>query len=964
MPSSHPNEQTSFTPKLWNRLEALLDRTKFGRWARSFFIWLTTPSSELQAQKVIMLLRGLLLGGVVFRFVHYSSQYRGVADGIALLYAVLASAIIYTMLSSGLYLLAVRKLPRPPSPLLLYLQCSADCIFLIISQTCTLNPASEIHLGLVVPVFTVATTLRVRRLFYVYFLALATVFAPLFLITSILKLLPTLDVIQVQKEQSIFYLLWSVLLPRAAFWLIVIVPLSWMLFWRNLANTQLEKAKAMLDHVPFAIFQKDLGGRFTYVNRQLSRSLDSSAREMIGKTDQDFFSAAQCEVYKKGDERALSGSKYEQQEPHYSASEGQSYVWTIKLPLKRRDGTIEGIQGICIDASAKQVSMMTEVSELASYFVFRKDIHGVFTFANRALADAAGMTVECVLGKKDSDLYPTKFADKYVTDDIRVFSGATIDEAELHYYNRDRAPKWVHTIKRPMVSADGTIVGLLGVSWELRQNLIETVPYAVFCKDKAGVYVYANKHFCDRLRRTYDDVVGKTDADLFPPPYCYRYKASDEILLQGKVERIERDELQWNGDDVPPSWVHVLKVAYWVGGEIDGVQGGFWDIKESLLEKSPHCVFSKGVDRTFTYANEQFCLVANRRVEDIIGKSDADLYPKEYATAFARDDERLLSGEVTRIDQPELHYFANVRQPRWVNVVKTPILGTNNSIIGIRGSFWDIHESRQSSERLLKYFLHDVAKPLHRVRDYDMPNIVKLVEKWMPIQSFASTATLRDEYTPSKALELLLDPVHQFRQSVETIIRTVAFVSAQLRAFGVLSHSVEEPLSQAYRLQMKSFVLKDEFKGLKTLLTADHSHVALSISFEGAEEPIMTDLDMLIAIFWVFVENAIKATKKQAVLLHGKSEIEKFDCVVKARFAVKRDSVTNKASLVLEVTDNGCGFDPTARRQIKRLETMDFGSTGFGLRIVSYFAKRMKGGWKCSSLGLGKGSKFTFACPL
>src|SRR5208283_653626 len=118
----------------------------------------------------------------------------------------------------------------------------------------------------------------------------------------------------------------------------------------------------------------------------------------------------------------------------------------------------------------------------------------------------------------------------------------------------------------------------------------------------------------------------------------------------------------------------------------------------SLVETMPQNVFRKDLLGRFTFANQQYCRHYHCKLEDILGKTDFDFFPRELAEQYQRDDNRVMQTgqtyEITEEHQP-------LGQPKTiVRVVKTPLYGTDGNIIGLQGIFWDITEQQLAQERI------------------------------------------------------------------------------------------------------------------------------------------------------------------------------------------------------------------------------------------------------------------------
>ncbi len=109
------------------------------------------------------------------------------------------------------------------------------------------------------------------------------------------------------------------------------------------------------------------------------------------------------------------------------------------------------------------------------------------------------------------------------------------------------------------------------------QSLVESLPLNVFRKDLDGRIMSANQRFCESVGLPLDDILGKTDLDLFPPESARKYRNDDRHVIEtGEVlEDVEENY----GSDNQKRYVHVLKApARDANGRIEGIQGMFWDV--------------------------------------------------------------------------------------------------------------------------------------------------------------------------------------------------------------------------------------------------------------------------------------------------------------------------------------------------------------------------------------------------
>ncbi len=66
----------------------------------------------------------------------------------------------------------------------------------------------------------------------------------------------------------------------------------------------------------------------------------------------------------------------------------------------------------------------------------------------------------------------------------------------------------------------------------LYQSLVETLPLGILRKDREGKYTFANQEFCQQLGKLIDQIIGRTDAQLFTPELAGKFHDDDETVLR------------------------------------------------------------------------------------------------------------------------------------------------------------------------------------------------------------------------------------------------------------------------------------------------------------------------------------------------------------------------------------------------------------------------------------------------
>ena len=101
---------------------------------------------------------------------------------------------------------------------------------------------------------------------------------------------------------------------------------------------------------------------------------------------------------------------------------------------------------------------------------FVKDHYGRYVAVNQSLVERCGLSEKRqVLGRHVWDIFPKELAERYARQDESVLRKGRpiIDRLELHWYIRRRSG-WCLTTKLPVRDSKGKIIGVVGISRDLK----------------------------------------------------------------------------------------------------------------------------------------------------------------------------------------------------------------------------------------------------------------------------------------------------------------------------------------------------------------------------------------------------------------------------------------------------------------------------------------------------------------
>jgi two-component system, sensor histidine kinase and response regulator len=248
-------------------------------------------------------------------------------------------------------------------------------------------------------------------------------------------------------------------------------------------------------------------------------------------------------------------------------------------------------------------------------------------------------------------------------------------------------------------------------------NLVESLPQHIIRKDVKGKFTFANRNFCLAIGKTIDQIIGKTDFDLFPSHLAAKYQEDDQKVMRTK-EKVEITE-ENVGLNQTKSYVHVIKTPIFDPmGKVVGTQGIFWDVTEkintekelalerrllrSLLDTIPDHVYFKDRDSRFIRCSREFSdrlgLESPSAAE---GKTDFDFFEEEHAKPAFEDEQQIVRTGTPIINKIEKETWRN-GEVGWVLTSKMPYLDEEGQVVGTFGVSKDVSKLVHAEEALRK----------------------------------------------------------------------------------------------------------------------------------------------------------------------------------------------------------------------------------------------------------------------
>ena len=243
-----------------------------------------------------------------------------------------------------------------------------------------------------------------------------------------------------------------------------------------------EKYHSLFDHLVEGIFQTTPDGHYLMANNALARIYGyATPEELIGSlTD-----IGRSLYVQPG--RREEFVRVMQQNDTITGFESQIFrkdgtvIWISEncRAIRNANGKLLYYEGTVEDITQRQQAeekmrdseaLYHSLVETLPQNIFRKDLDERFTFANQQFCKVLGRGLSEIVGKTDFDFYPRELAEKYQQDDRRVLQTGQAYETIEEHQPPGHGKMYVQVVKTPLYGADGKIIGLQAIFWDITQQ--------------------------------------------------------------------------------------------------------------------------------------------------------------------------------------------------------------------------------------------------------------------------------------------------------------------------------------------------------------------------------------------------------------------------------------------------------------------------------------------------------------
>ena len=414
--------------------------------------------------------------------------------------------------------------------------------------------------------------------------------------------------------------------------------------------------------------------------------------------------------------------------PHEYSSEDkdllQIFAQRIGIEMERKEYITEQkrVKGLLKESERKYHLLF----ETANDAIFLADVeNGIIIDANKRAEYLLGIPVKEIVGMNHTQIYPPEDVGR----NIKLFKKyAQIDKSitleEIFVQHKD-GRKILVEISSSVFELGGrkVVQGIFRDITERKKeeeeirkltHAVEQSSSTVVITDAKGNIEYVNPKFTRLTGYTAEEVMGLNPrilkTDKTPPE---EYKRLWKTITSGS---------EWNGEFCNKKKNGEL---YWELASIspvknkEGVITNFIAVKEditerkriedalrqskkqmqSILDNTTAVIYLKGIQGKYIFINRQYQNLFHITKEEIVGKTDYDIFPKEMADAFQANDRKVLEAQAPlEMEEVALHDDG----PHTYISIKFPLFDSKGILYGVCGISTDITERKKAEETLQK----------------------------------------------------------------------------------------------------------------------------------------------------------------------------------------------------------------------------------------------------------------------
>ncbi len=481
--------------------------------------------------------------------------------------------------------------------------------------------------------------------------------------------------------------------------------------------------------------------------------------------------------------------------------------------------------------------------------------------------------------------------------------------------------------------------------------LMETTSDLIFFKDLNGIHLFGNKAIADKIGLDNPgQIAGKTDWELFPE-YAEKYIEADRFTIKSGQPQSYSGWVKYRNETKPRFTETILSPVKDNNGKIIGVCGISRDCtkekemsdklkvrefqRDALFKSLPASIWFQDINDNYIFVNDYF-LKTHGLTNDIISKNAYEVLRKHKIMTpeelqQKRENEDLMRRTLLPVSYAT-QFSKDVKDQKWVQVSKSPVVDDSGKLIGTLGIVHDITEiltarnAAESANRAKSTFLanmsHEIRTPMNGILGF-----IQLLDA-------ANLDSRQHEY------------VQEIKKSTETLMKILDNVLdfSKIEAGKFITEDI--PFNVRH-------IIEDIAILASTNVQKDNVEVFVHCD-NNVPDVIISDPTRLKQVLNNIVNNAIKFTERGSIYINL-SILNEGDKDVELLFEIRDTGIGMSQKTLNKIFETFMQADDSTTRR--------YGGTGLGLPISKHIVKIMGGDLTATSkFGYGSNFKFNIKC--
>ncbi len=326
----------------------------------------------------------------------------------------------------------------------------------------------------------------------------------------------------------------------------------------------------------------------------------------------------------------------------------------------------------------EEILKLSKAVEQNNASIVITDVNGLIEYVNPKFCILTGYTKEEVLGQNPRILKSVSTSKEYSTKLWETIIAGKEWTGELQNIKKNGELFWETASISPIFNENKQITHFIAIKEDITQkkeaeaekikqtglitSLLDSIPDIIFFKDINGIYLGCNPPFAQLVGKDKNQIINKTDYDLFSKDIADEFRFYDNEMLKEKIPKHNEEWITYPGGK--KVLLDTLKTPYWASdGSLIGILGISRDITirkeaeeairsssqkfEAIISASPDGIGMAGIDGKIQLMSEKLATMhgfSSDKIDEYIGKSIFEFIDASNHELLSKNLQNLIQG--------------------------------------------------------------------------------------------------------------------------------------------------------------------------------------------------------------------------------------------------------------------------------------------------------------------------------